>query len=90
MSVPQFNTATTQFEKRKFEKFQLVLESQHSLDQAIKGTRQYNDLEHILYMYTTFEFGAVKTQSISTPFNFSNLIFSKWYVQGFCYIEMKY
>lgn len=60
------------------------------MDQARKGIRQYSDVEHILCMYTNFEFGAVKTGIFSTHFNFSNFIFSIWYVWGFCYIERKY
>ena len=69
-------------EKIKFEKFLIMLISQQSVDQAGKRTGQYNDLEHILCMYTDFEFDAVKTGM----FNFSNLIFSRWYVWGLCYI----
>jgi hypothetical protein len=70
----------------KFEKFPIMLISQQSVDQAGKWTGQYNDLEHILYMYTYFEFDAVKTGMFGTHFNFSNLIFSRWYVWGLCYI----
>jgi len=38
----------------KFENFQLMLKLEQSVDQAGKRTRQYNDLEHILCMYTNF------------------------------------
>jgi len=36
----------------KFEKFQVILESEQSVDQAGNRTGQHNDTEHILCMYT--------------------------------------
>jgi len=36
----------------KFEKFQVILESEQSVDQAGNRTGQHSDLEHILCLYT--------------------------------------
>lgn len=67
----------------KFEKFQVLLRSQQSVDQAGKRTGQHNDLEHILCVYTNFQFDAAKTGVFSTHLNFPQLDILQMVCSGF-------
>ena len=77
MSVTKPNTTTTpdvSLGENEVRKIRVMLKSRQSVDQVGKRAGQHNDLEHILCMYTNFQFDAVKTGIFSTHLNFSNLI----------------